>query len=110
MAQVQLDAAWTACWARLVVRDLPGYPLWLDALHDVLQDAFASVVPIFIAYSRETVQGSASISGATRVSLQEALALAKDCSLDDAAGSVARQFAAAASSAASVIWYEKQAG
>ena len=39
---------WVACWKRIAVSDIPGWPLWEKAVHDALHPAFATLRAIFV--------------------------------------------------------------
>ena len=76
-----LGRSWRACWSVMVLKDLPGYPLWTSELHDILKDSFEELQSIFIHYCSDSVQGTTSIGNATKLGLQEMLALCHDCRL-----------------------------
>ena len=76
-----LGRSWRACWSAMVLKDLPGYPLWTSELHDILKDSFEELQSIFIHYCSDSVQGTTSIGNATKLGLQEMLALCHDCRL-----------------------------
>ena len=74
-----LGRSWKACWKAMVLKDLPGYPLWTQELHDVIEPAFEELQSSFIHYCSSSIQGTESIGNATKMGLQEALAFTADC-------------------------------
>ena len=74
-------ASWARCWRKMVFKDLPGYPMWEQQLHDVLAPHFGALQSIFVHYCGAGIIGAESIASATRVGLMEVLQLAKDTGL-----------------------------
>ena len=90
--------AWTACWKKMVFKDLVGYPLWETQLHDVLQPVFPDLQSIFVHYCGSSIQGTMTISSATKLGVMELLTLAKDtqlCNKQFNEDELTRQFATA---------------
>lgn len=78
---VAQEKSWAACWSRMVVRDLHGYPMWETRLQDVLRAVFPELQLIFVHYCGSSVQGSASIGNATKIGLMEMLTFATDAGI-----------------------------
>ena len=49
-AEEARKANWDSCWKLLVVKDLPGWPMWEKQLHDILEPHFADLHSIFVHY------------------------------------------------------------
>ena len=76
----------------------PGSPPRVAQLHDILEPAFAELQSIFIHYCGSSIQGSESLSSATKLGMMELLTLAKDTALCTRAfpeDELTRHFAAA---------------
>ena len=41
---------WKACWSRMSFKDMVGYPLWEQQLHDIIEPAFGDLQSIFLYY------------------------------------------------------------
>ena len=102
-AEQARKANWEKCWKLLVVKDLPGWPMWESELHDVLEPHFADLHSIFVHYCGSSIQGAMSISSATKLGLMEMLQLVKDTSMATrhfSEDEISRHFVAANSQAA----------
>jgi glycine betaine/proline transport system substrate-binding protein len=82
----------------MVFKDMVGYPLWEQQLHDVLQPVFPDLQSIFVHYCGSSIQGTMTISSATKLGVMELLTLAKDtqlCNKQFNEDELTRQFSAA---------------
>jgi hypothetical protein len=61
---------WLGVWQRLELSDLYYFPVWEEAVHNLLQQHFDELALIFLAYSR-SVLGSDTAEDATEVPLGE---------------------------------------
>ena len=94
--------SFNACWSQMALADLPGHPLWEEQLHQVLEQHFPALQLIFVHYCGASIQGAASIGNATKIGLQEMLALEKDvalCTREFQLGALTRLFFVANSQA-----------
>ena len=94
---------WARCWKLMVVNDLPGWPLWESQLHDVIEPHFADLHSIFVHYCGCSIQGTMSLSSATKLGLMEMLQLVRDTSMATRLfneDEISRHFVAANSQAA----------
>ena len=74
-------AHWLACWERLKLSSLYGYPLWLREVHELLHSSFRQLRMIFSHYCTVDNSDEDSASGAQTLGGKEWLALAHDCRL-----------------------------
>ena len=72
---------WLGVWQRLEFSDLHFFPIWEQALHDVLQKHFRELSLIFLAYSR-SVLGSDSAEDATEMEMAEFYDFVSECHLE----------------------------
>ena len=72
---------WERCWKHMIFKDLTGWPMWEAQLHDALEPHFADLQSIFVHYCGSSIQGSESISSATKIGIMEMLTFARDTAL-----------------------------
>jgi len=62
------DESFAACWVRVDLKKLPGFPLWEGGVHDLLMSHWAELRSIFAAYSAGS---GADAPGADTMDLEE---------------------------------------
>ena len=72
-------AHWLACWQRLKLSSLFGFPLWLREVHELLHGNFRQLQMIFSHYCAVDDSNEASATSAQLLGMPEWLVLAGDC-------------------------------
>ena len=86
---------WVACWKRVAVSDIPGWPLWEKAVHDALHPAFATLQAIFVHYAKQGA-GFDILAGARTLEAGEYAQLLSECSITGLDGPASLIFATSA--------------